>query len=158
MTNKVKEGDYVKVHYTGKFNDGQIFDSSQGCQPLEVHMGANEVIPGFENALMGMEENEKKSFTVEADKAYGQRDESLERQFNRADFPQDFQPEVGQVLVLQDPSQGQFPATVKDVSGDTVMLDLNHPLAGRTLSFDVQVVEINNEPGASSCGGGCACS
>ncbi len=158
MTNKVKEGDYVKVHYTGKFNDGQIFDSSQGSQPLEVHMGANEVIPGFENALMGMEENEKKSFTVEADKAYGQRDESLERQFNRADFPQDFQPEVGQVLVLQDPSQGQFPATVKDVSGDTVMLDLNHPLAGRTLSFDVQVVEINNEPGASSCGGGCACS
>ncbi len=158
MADKVKEGDYVKVHYTGKFTDGQIFDSSQGCQPLEVRMGANQVISGFENALMGMEQSEKKSITVEADQGYGQRDENLERRFNKADFPQDFQPEVGQVLILQDPSQGQFPATVKEVAEDTVLLDLNHPLAGRTLSFELQVVEINKEPSPSSCGGGCACS
>ncbi len=158
MTRKVKQGDYVKVHYTGKFSNGEIFDSSQGCQPLEVHMGANEVIAGFENALLGMGENEKKSFTVDADKAYGLREENLERGFNRADFPKDFQPEVGQVIVLQDPSHGQFPATVKAIDGEQVILDLNHPLAGRNLSFDIEVVSISNEPTPSSCGCGCSCS
>jgi peptidylprolyl isomerase len=155
---KVEDGNYVKVHYTGKFGDGEIFDSSSGCQPIEVHMGAHDVIAGFEDALLGMNLNEKKTFTLEAAEAYGEREEGLQQTFNRSDFPPDFDAEVGQVIILQDPEQGQFPAMVKTLEADQVVLDLNHPLAGRALTFDVEVVEINDQPSASACGCGCSCS
>ncbi|MFP5213926.1 MAG: peptidylprolyl isomerase [Acidobacteriota bacterium] len=153
---KVGTGDYVKVHYTGKFDDGEVFDSSQGCQPIEVHIGASEVIPGFENALVGMELNEKKTFKIEAEDAYGQRDDALMQSFERSDFPDEFQPEVGQVIVLQSEEQGQFPATIKSVEADSVTLDLNHPLAGKALTFEIEVLEINDKPSEpTSCGCGC---
>ncbi len=158
MTSKIKQGDYVQVHYTGKFSNGDTFDSSRGSDPLVVHMGTGGVIPGFESALLGMGEKEKKSFVVDAQKGYGLRDESLQRRFNLSDFPGDFQPQAGQVLVLQDSDQNQFPATVKDVDGEVVVLDLNHPLAGRDLTFDVEIVSICNAPPTSSCGSGCSCS
>ncbi len=158
MTSKIKQGDYVQVHYTGKFSNGEIFDSSQGCQPLLVQMGAGEVIPGFESALMGMAEKEKKSFTVDSDNGYGPRDESLQRRFNLSDFPEDFQPQVGQVLVLQGPNESRFHAMVREVAGEVVVLDLNHPLAGLDLNFDVEVAAISDELPPSSCGCGCSCS
>lgn len=154
----VENGNYVKVHYTGKYDNGEVFDSSNGCQPLEVHVGASEVISGFENALLGMAPNEKKQFVLVPSDAYGDRDENLQRSFQLSDFPEDFCPEVGQVIVLQDQSHGHFPATVKSLEKESVILDLNHPLAGRTLVFDVEVVDIHDKPTASSCGCGCSCS
>ena len=157
---KVENGKYVKVHYTGKYDDGEVFDSSSGCEPLEIQIGACQVIPGFEKALEGMAPSEKKSFTLQPSEAYGERREELEQTFNRSDFPEDFAPEIGQVLVLQTPEQGQFPATVKGVEKDQVHLDLNHPLAGRSITFDIEVVEINDQPTGRSCAseGSCSCS
>lgn len=155
---KVEDGTYVKVHYTGKYENGEVFDSSAGCQPLEIHVGSKQVIPGFEQALLGMAPNEKKTFDLQPAEAYGEHDESLQQTFSRADFPSDFNPEPGQVIILENPSQGQFPATVKNIEGEHIVLDLNHPLAGKSISFDVEVVEINDQPTESNCGCGCSCS
>ena len=155
---KVEKGDYVKVHYTGKLEEnGEVFDSSRGCQPLEVRIGAGQVIPGFENALLGMSSSEQKTFTLNPDEAYGGRDENLKRTFSRDQLPKDMSPEVGQVLVLQHPQQGQIPATVAEVTDQDIVLDLNHPLAGKAISFDVEVMEINDQPSPSACGAGCSC-
>ena len=155
---KVADGDFVKVHYTGRFGDGEVFDSSSGCQPIEVQIGANDVIAGFEGALMGMGLMEKKTFSLEPAEAYGEREEGLEQTFARSDFPPDFNAEVGQVIILQDREQGQYPAMVKALEDDQVVLDLNHPLAGKALTFDIEVVEINDQATASACGCGCSCS
>ena len=153
----VKDGDYVKVHYTGRFDDGEVFDSSNGCKPLEVRIGAGQVIPGFESALLGMAPQEKKTFTVSPDNGYGERDEDLERSFDRSDFPADFTPEIGQVIVLQGPDNEHYPATVKEIGTEGMTLDLNHPLAGQELTFDVEVLEINDSPSESSCSCDCSC-
>lgn len=155
---KVKSGDYVKVHYTGRFDDGEVFDSSSGCKPLEVHVGNSEVIPGFESALLEMGINDKKTFTLGASDAYGERDDTLEHHFRRSDFPEDFKPDIGDVIILESEEQGQFPATVKNIDQESVLLDLNHPLAGKDLTFDVEVVEINDQPTESPCDCGCSCS
>lgn len=152
----VEKGNYVKVHYTGKYDSGEVFDSSSECQPLEIHVGSSEVIPGFENALLGMALNESKSFRLEPSEAYGDRNEELEQTFKRSDFPADFKPEIGQVLVLQDSQSGQFPAVVKSIEPESVVLDLNHPLAGKSLNFEIEVVEINDQPTPSACGCGCS--
>lgn len=154
----VKEGDYVKVRYTGRLDDGMVFDSSSECKPLEVRIGAGQVIPGFENALLGMSANEKKTFSIEPDDGYGERDEDLKRKFQLKDFPPDFNPEVGQVIVLQSPDNEQYPATIKSVDEAEVLLDMNHPLAGEALTFDVEVLEINDTPSETSCPSGCCCS
>lgn len=145
----------MKVHYTGRFDDGEVFDSSSGCKPLEVCVGASQVIPGFENALLGMSPNEKKTFSVEPDEGYGVRDDDLERSFQLSDFPPDFHPEIGEVIVLQSPDDEHFPATVKVIGKDDVILDMNHPLAGQVLTFDVEVLEISDTPSASPCSCGC---
>jgi peptidylprolyl isomerase len=155
---KVKNGDYVKVHYTGKFENGEVFDTSSGCSPLEVHIGGSDVIPGFEDALLGMGTSEKKTFTVDATEAYGPRDENLQKSFPRSDFPDGFEAQVGQVIILQSPEEEQFPATIAGVEGDQVLLDLNHPLAGKNLTFDIEVLEINDKPTESPCNCGCSCS
>ena len=155
---KAEKGKFVKVHYTGKYENGDVFDSSSGCVPLEIQIGSGQVIPGFEKAVEGMSQNEKKTFTLEPSEAYGERNDDLEQDFPRSDFPDDFNPEVGQVLILKTPEQGQFPATVKGLQEESVLLDLNHPLAGKSITFDVEVVEINDQPTASACASGCSCS
>jgi peptidylprolyl isomerase len=158
---KVENGKYVKVHYTGKFDDGEVFDSSTGSTPLEVHMGASEVIPGFEKALIGMSENERKTVVITPEDAYGQRDENLEQSFQRSDFPADFAAQMGEMVVLESEEHGQFPAVVKSIDGQSVVLDMNHPLAGKELTFDLEVVEISDQPSTpkeGSCGHGCGCS
>lgn len=154
----VKEGDYVKIHYTGRLDDGAVFDSSSGCKPLEVCIGAGQVIPGFENALLGMAPTEKKTFSVDPEDGYGERDGDLERSFQLSDFPTDFNPEVGQVIVLQSQDNEQYPATIKEIGKEEVLLDLNHPLAGEVLTFDVEVLEISDSPTETSCSCGCSCS
>lgn len=156
----VQKGDFVKVHYTGKLDNGEIFDSSEGRSPFEFQVGSGQVIPGFENSLIGMKLNEKKTFTIEPEDAYGERDERLVQTFQRAELPMDFQPSVGEILALQTEDGARLHAIVADVTSTTITIDLNHPLAGQRLTFDVEVVEINDSPGPSlfcSPGGGCGC-
>ena len=148
---RVENGHFVKVDYTGTLENGDIFDSSRNAHPIEVKVGAGGVIKGFEDALMGMAQNEKKTFTCSPEEAYGHRNEGLEQSFMRSELPEGFDPQVGQVLALQNPQGGQFPASVKHTDDEKITMDLNHPLAGKTLTFDVEVLEINDEPSPSSC-------
>ena len=149
----VKKGDYVQVHYKGTLENGEVFDNSREGNPLEVKVGEGQLIKGFEDALMGMDENEKKSFTLEPEKAYGQRDETLERAFARSQIPNEMEPQVGDTVALQTPTGQQVPVKIKNVDDERVVVDLNHPLAGETLNFDIEVVGISDEPTQA---GGCA--
>lgn len=137
----VKKGDTIKVEYTGKFEDGTVFDSSekQG-QPLEIAVGEGKVIPGFEEALVGMEPGEEKKVTLEPDKAYGQRSDEMLKKVPKEQLPKEETPEVGKVLMLHLPNGMQFPAPIVDIGENEVTLDLNHPLAGKTLTFELKVV------------------
>jgi peptidylprolyl isomerase len=155
----VENGHFVKVEYTGTLENGDIFDSSNNSHPLEVEVGRGTVIKGFEDALVGMVEDEKKTFTLSPDEAYGDRNESLEQSFDRSELPEGFDPQVGQVLALRNPEGGQVPGTVKHTDDEKMTVDLNHPLAGKTLTFAIEVLEINDEASPSSCApsacGGC---
>jgi peptidylprolyl isomerase len=153
----VEKGHFVKLHYTGTLDDGEVFDSSQGCKPFEIQVGAGQVIKGFDDALMGMAINEKKTFTVQSSDAFGERDESLNHEFPRSDLPADFNPKVGEVLVLESPERGEVPATVKFLDADKIVVDLNHPLAGQNLTFNIEVLDISDAASPSSCGCGCSC-
>jgi peptidylprolyl isomerase len=148
---KVENGHFVKIDYTGTLENGDTFDSSRDSQPIEVEVGAGRVIKGFEQALIGMAQNEKKTFTLEPDEAYGHRDENLEHNFMRSELPQGVDPKAGQVLTLKNPEGGQFPAFVKHADAEKITVDLNHPLAGETLTFEIEVLEINDMPSSSSC-------
>ena len=161
---KVASGLFVSVDYTGTLDNGDVFDSSQGRQPLEVQIGAGNVIPGFESALMDMTLNETKTFTLAPDDAYGHRDESRMHEFPKADIPAGMEPEVGQTLMLSTPQGQQLPARVERIDDDNVVFDLNHPLAGQSLTFRIEVVGINQTAtqAHSGCGshcssGGCDC-
>jgi peptidylprolyl isomerase len=124
-------------------------------------VGAGRVIKGFEDALLGMAEKEKKTFTLSPEEAYGHRDEKMEQSFMRSELPEGFDPEVGQVLALRNSEGGQMPATVKQKDDEKVTVDLNHPLAGKDLTFEIKVLEINKEASATSCTpsacGTCSC-
>jgi peptidylprolyl isomerase len=148
---KVENGHFVKVDYTGTLENGETFDSSRGGHPIEVQIGAGGVIKGFEDALMGMAEKESKTFTLSPEEAYGHRRDDMEQTFSRTELPQGFDPQVGQVLALQNPQGGQIPATVKHADDEKIMVDLNHPLAGKSLTFDIEVVEINDESSQATC-------
>lgn len=138
----VRNGDKVKVHYTGKLDDGTLFDQSREDAPLEFVVGSRDVIPGFEKAVLGMETGEEKQVTIKPEEAYGLKDESMVRKFGRDFFPGDFKPEIGMTLRLSDQSGREVPGTVKEMTEDSISLDLNHPLAGKTLTFTLRVVEI----------------
>ncbi len=157
---KVESGKFVKVNYTGRLQNGDVFYTTNDSRPTEVQIGAGRVIKGFEDALMGMAENEKKTFTLAPEEGYGERDETLEQRFMRTDLPDGFDPKVGDVLALRTPHGGQLPGTVKYMDAERITVDLNHPLAGQVLSFDVEIMEINDEatqPACtpSTCGSGC---
>lgn len=138
---EAKTGDTVRVHYTGKLGDGEVFDSSEGRDPLEFTLGEGRVIPGFEQAVTGMTPGDEQRVTIPADEAYGQRRDDLELVVPRTELPEDLEPDVGQQLQLQQNGQS-FIVTIADVSDESVKLDANHPLAGRDLTFDLQLVEI----------------
>ncbi len=139
---EAKKGDTVKVHYTGKLEDGTVFDSSQGRQPLEFQLGSGSVIPGFEEAIVGMQEGETKTAQIPADQAYGPYHDEMLMTVPRDQFPPDLEPEVGQELELRQQDGQAFVVQVKDVSDGEVTLDANHPLAGEDLTFDIQLVQI----------------
>ncbi len=141
MTEPAKNGDRVRVHYTGRLEDGQVFDSSKDGDPLEFTVGAGEVIPGFDEAVRGMQVGESKTVEVEPEDAYGERREGLVTRVSRenAQFP--VEPQVGMHfgLPLQDGSQ--IEVVVTEVTDTHVTIDGNHPLAGQKLIFDVELVE-----------------
>lgn len=156
---KVEKDMFVSVEYTGTLENGDVFDSSQGRQPLEIQMGAGQLIKGFEQALEGMAVNEKKTFTLEPDDAYGQIDETLTQAFPRADVPPEMNPEIGQTVGLHDGNGQQIPATIIAIDDENVTVDLNHPMAGKALTFAIEVVGISDKPTqvAASCGSDCGC-
>jgi len=142
MAQTVKNGDTVKVHYTGRFEDGVVFDSSEGRDPLEFTVGAGMLIRGFEDALIGMAPGEKKTVRVEPQDAYGDYDDNLVLTMPLDRVPDDITPEVGMELQLISQSGQKLPVVVKEVQEEAIILDANHPLAGKVLVFDIELLEI----------------
>ncbi|HLT32579.1 MAG TPA: peptidylprolyl isomerase [Aquaticitalea sp.] len=139
---QVKENDTVKVHYTGKLNNGQVFDSSLEREPLLVTLGKGMLIPGFENALVDMELNEKKTVEIAKEDAYGEIDNDLFHEVSHDQLPSDIKPEIGMGLSSKSSDGRAHNFKIVDVKEDHIILDGNHPLAGQNLVFDLEVVEI----------------
>ncbi|MDD5729824.1 MAG: peptidylprolyl isomerase [Candidatus Omnitrophica bacterium] len=140
---KVKEGDIVKVHYTGKLADGTIFDDSIQREPLQFTVGEHMLIEGFEQAVIGMEPGEWKTVTIPADKAYGPHLKELVIAANLSQMPEGLKPVIGgQLQITQEENKPPVIVTVTDITADKVILDANHPLAGKDLIFDINVNEI----------------
>lgn len=139
---KVKENDTVKVHYTGKLENGDVFDSSVDREPIEFTIGKGEMIPGFEKGVMEMEVNEKKTLNIPSAEAYGEHSKEMMQEVPKSQLPEELKPEVGQRLVSQTPDGREFQVTVADVKDEAIVVDANHPLAGKDLVFDIQLIEI----------------
>lgn len=139
---QVKKNDTVKVHYTGKLADGQIFDSSEGKDPIEFTLGEGQLIPGFENGLIDMKLNEKKTINIPKEEAYGEPREELIQEVEKSQLPPEIAPEVGMGLVSKGPDGREMNLLVAEVKENTIVVDGNHPLAGKDLIFDLEVVEI----------------
>jgi len=137
-----KNGDSVKIHYTGTLEDGTTFDSSAGRDPLEFTLGSGQVIVGFDEAVTGMEPGEKKNVTIPADKAYGQRNEEMVITAPRDQVPPDINPKVGQQLQMQGSDKQMLIVQVTEVTDEHIILDANPPLAGKDLTFDIELVSI----------------
>jgi FKBP-type peptidyl-prolyl cis-trans isomerase SlpA len=140
--NLVKENNTVKVNYTGKLSDGHVFDSSEGKEPLEFTLGQGQLISGFEKGLIDMKVNEKKTITIPKEEAYGEINKDLIQEVEKAKLPQDITPEVGMGLVSKSKEGEEMNLVVIEVKADSIVIDGNHPLAGKDLIFDLEVVEI----------------
>jgi len=141
MMDSAKRGQTVRVHYTGTLEDGSVFDSSHGGDPLEFTLGSGQVIPGFDEAVAGMRVGESKSVAIAADRAYGPHRDELLLTIDRDQLPDEMVPEVGQSLQMSDGRQ-TFPVTIREVGTRQVVLDANHPLAGKDLTFDLTLVAV----------------
>lgn len=139
---EIKEKDTVVVHYTGKLTSGEVFDSSEGREPLEFTLGSGQLIPGFENAVKGMKKEESKTFNIPSAEAYGDVRDDLRYEVPKENFPEDINPEPGMRLSMGTGDGREIPVTVTNVGPEIINLDANHPLAGKDLVFEVKVVEI----------------
>ncbi len=137
-----KTGDTVRVHYTGSLTDGTVFDSSREREPLSFQVGAGQVISGFNDAVEGMEVGDKVDVTIESKDAYGDYREDFVINVNPSDIPDEIDPEVGMDLQLHQQDGGAIPVKITAVSDDAVTLDANHPLAGKDLKFEIELVGI----------------
>jgi peptidylprolyl isomerase len=137
----VKSGDKVAIHYKGTLNDGTVFDSSEGREPLEFEVGSGMVIKGFDDGVTGMQVGEKKAIHIAVEDAYGPVSEEMIFDFDRADIPADIPLAVGETLNMHD-GQRAVPVIIRDVTEEFVKLDANHPLAGQELNFELELVEI----------------
>ena len=138
----VKENNTVKVHYTGKLADGQVFDSSEGKEPIEFTLGQGQLIPGFEKGLIDMKLNEKKTINIPKGEAYGDSREDLIQEVQKSELPEEIKPEVGMGLVSKSQDGREMNLVIAEVKEDSIVVDGNHPLAGKDLIFDLEVVEI----------------
>ncbi|HOZ97904.1 MAG TPA: peptidylprolyl isomerase [Niabella sp.] len=139
---EVKKGDKVKVHYHGKLTNGETFDSSEGRDPLEFEVGSGMVIKGFDDGVTGMLVGEKKTIQIPVIEAYGEKIAEMIIEMPKSQFPEDMNLEVGLPLVMSDNSGQQFQVVITEIKEDSVVLDANHPLAGKDLIFDLEVVSI----------------
>ena len=139
---KAKQGDSVKVHYTGKLDDGTVFDSSRDREPLEFTLGEKAVIPGFESAVEGMAVGETATVNIPPAEAYGERRDDMVVKIPRENFPENIDAEVGVMVTMNHPEAGQFDASIAGISDSEIILDANHPLAGKALNFEIELVEI----------------
>lgn len=142
MAGKVKKGDTIRVHYAGKLEDGKEFDSSLNRQPLQFEVGAGSVINGFEDAVIGLQQGEKKTVTIQPEEGYGHYDENLLVEMPKKSVPEGITPEVGMRLQIVNQQKQALPVVVTEILDESIKLDANHPLAGKVLSFDIEVVEI----------------
>ena len=177
MTQVIEQDKVAAVHYTGTYPDGEEFDSSKGKEPLHFLVGHQQMISGFEEEMMGAAAGEKREFTLTPDRAYGERQEGAIQKVAKTDFGENAEMlEVGMMMGAQTP-QGMMPFTISEINGDEVTIDFNHQMAGKTLRFSVEVVEIRDatseelahghvhgpgghhheEPKSDDCGPGCGC-
>jgi peptidylprolyl isomerase len=140
---QAKDGDTVKVHYTGTLREGTVFDTTREGNPMEFKLGDGQVIPGFESAVRGMSPGEIRKVTILAEEAYGTRSEDLVVEIERDEFPSYLEPKVGQNLEILASGNHQMMVHVLRVSDSSVTLDGNHPLAGKDLNFEIELVEIH---------------
>lgn len=140
--NQAAAGDTVRIHYTGTLTDGTQFDSSSGGEPLEFKLGGGEVIPGFDSAVNGMSAGDTKTVAIPPEEAYGVRHEQLVQEVPRSALPDEVTPTVGMQLQSQSPDGQLMLLVITEVTDDTITVDGNHPLAGQTLNFDIELVEI----------------
>jgi FKBP-type peptidyl-prolyl cis-trans isomerase 2 len=138
----VKNGDTVRVHYTGKFSDGKVFDSSLEREPLQFTLGTGSMIPGFEKAVNGMELGETKTVTIPAGEAYGPRNENLVMEVHRDQLPEGMSPSVGDRLQVQDAHGHTTVVTVCKTTDSAIFIDANHEMAGKDLTFEIELVEV----------------
>ena len=139
---QVRENNTVKVHYVGKLSDGQVFDTSEGKEPLEFTLGQGKLIPGFEKGLIDMKLNEKKTITISQEEAYGESRQDLIQEVDKSQLPEDITPEVGMGLVSKSSDGNEMNLLIVEVKEATIVIDGNHPLAGKELIFDLEVVDI----------------
>ncbi|NNE05003.1 MAG: peptidylprolyl isomerase [Xanthomonadales bacterium] len=139
---EAKSGDKVKIHYTGTLDDGTQFDSSAGRDPLEFEVGSGQVIPGFDKAVEGMAVGESRKVNIAAEDAYGPRHEQMVQEVPRTQLPEGLEPAEGMTLQAQNQQGQAMQLTVTAVSKETITVDGNHPLAGKALNFDIELVDI----------------
>lgn len=149
---QAQEGDEVQVHYTGKLEDGTVFDTSEDGEPLSFTIGENRVIPGFEEAVTGMEPGDSKTTEVEPEQAYGEHREDMVMEMERDQIPDDVDPEVGQQLQLRLENGQTVPVLITALGEDTVTIDANHPLAGRKLMFEIELIDVAEGAGGGGAG------
>ncbi len=137
----IEAGKTVKVHYKGTLNDGTVFDSSEGRDPIEFEIGTGTVIPGFEAAVADMEIEETRSVTIPAVEAYGEVNKDMVGEIPRSNLPEDIEPEVDMVLTMQSPD-GEMPVRIISMDEENLTLDANHPLAGQDLTFELTLVGV----------------
>ncbi len=139
---EAKSGDFVHIHYTGKLDDGTVFDSSRGRDPLVFQLGKGQVVAGFEKAVLGMVVGETKSETIPADQAYGPRLKQLTFTVPRENLPQGYDPQVGETMRMETRDGRQMDVLVTGSDEGFVKMDANHPLAGKDLTFEIEMVGI----------------
>ncbi|THB79959.1 MAG: peptidylprolyl isomerase [Desulfobacteraceae bacterium] len=158
MTQAIQSGDTISVHYTGKLESGEIFDSSEGREPLKFTVGSGMLIKGFDQAVVGMKPGDSKSVTIEPEEGYGERNDEMYVEIPKHAIPEDLPLSVGIQVQLRSPEGHPMAATVAEIGEENVKMDLNHALAGKTLEFEIAIVETGLEPDAHACGHrGCAC-
>lgn len=139
---EVKNGDTIKINYRGTLDDGTVFDSSEGREPLQFEVGSGMVIPGFDKGVLGMSIGQKKTINIPVEEAYGPVQDEMFMEFPIERFPADMKPEVGMSLNMSNGSGQAIPVVIAEVLDEVVVLDANHPLAGEDLTFDLELVEI----------------
>lgn len=139
----VKANDKVKVHYKGTLSSGEVFDSSEGREPLEFTLGQGQIIPGFEQGIMGMQVEESKTINIPAAEAYGEMKEELKQQVPKDKLPPEIKPEVGLQIMSRTTNGQEIPLVITEVNADSIVVDANHPLAGKDLIFEITLISIN---------------